>query len=549
MRVRAAAISAAVFALALIGGGSASASSVLPLTGYSHMVVDGPHGHVFVTGKSTDSAIAVMNTDGTPAGTITGETGAGGMVLSGSTLYVARCGANEIDEIDTTTLTKSGSFTAAVGGTCDLALAGGRLWYSNAAGAQALGHLVSVSVDSSHAEIDSGLNLYGMIFATTPVHPDWLVVGESGLNAPPVLLEDVSNPASVTQLGETPGVDNVNDVAATPDGSTLLLADPSDWHVSSYALPSMEKSTVYPTDAYPNSVAVSPSGGQIAGGSDSTLSTDVWVFNTGNTTSQARTDFGSAENLLPRGLAFSPDGTEVYAVTAPTSGVPTFRVTSTVSLPPGSITIKRSAGHVVFGKGVTLTAHLATSTTSRSVTIYRKTAGSTNWAVAHTGTAGAGGNLTFVVHPTRKTSYYAGWNGDATHGITKSTVVVVTVTPVVHLQTKGGYSTVAGVRRYHYTAGCGKAAHTGCPTFLAWPAPLQPGRALSFVVQSRSGTGAWRTALKGSDIVGPNGKLQLTVFYVGRGIVGLSDRIRFSVAKSDAFLAATSSWKPFRVTN
>jgi hypothetical protein len=511
-------------------------------------VVDAANGHVFVTGKSTDSAIAVMNTDGTPDTTITGETGAGGMVLSGTTLYVARCGANMIDEIDTTTLTKTGSFTATVGGTCDLALAGGRLWYSNSTDSQ-FGHLVSVSLDSSHTQIDSGLNRYQMIFATTPVHPDWLVVGESGLSSPSVVLEDVTNPASVTPIGQTPGVDNVSDLAVTPDGSTLLLVARGDYRVSSFALPSMEPSTVYPTDPYPNSVAVSPSGGKIAGGSYSTASTDVWIFNTGNTTPQAKTDFGSAETLLPRGLAFSPDGTHVYAVSSAISGAPTFRVTSTVTLPPGSITITRSVGHVVYGKGVTLTAHLATSTISRSVTIYRKTAGSTNWAVAHTGTVGAGGNLTFVVHPTRKTSYYAGWNGDATHAITKSTVVGVTVTPVVHVKTKGGYSTVAGARRYHYTAACGKAAHTGCPTFLAWSAPLQQGRALSFVVQSRSGTGAWKTALKGSDVVGPNGKLQLTVFYVGKGIVGLSDRIRFSVAKSDAFLAATSSWKPFRVTN
>jgi hypothetical protein len=544
MRFRAAAISAAVLALALIGGGSASASSVLPLTGYSHMVVDAASGHVFVTGKSTDSAIAVMNTDGTPDGTITGETGAGGMVLSGATLYVARCGANAIDEIDTTSLTKTGSFTAAVGGTCDLALAGGRLWYSTAAQ-----ELTSVSLDSSHTQIDSGIDRAGMIFATTPVHPDWLLVGQHGISSPPVILEDVTNPASVTMIGQTPGVENVNDLAVTPDGSTLLLAVAPDSHISTFALPSMEPSMVYPTDVSPNSLAVSPSGAKIAGGSYSTTSTDVWIFNTGNTTPQAKTDFGSAETLLPRGLAFSPDGAHVYAISSATSGAPTFRVLSTVTLPPGSITIKRSVGHVVYGKGVTLTAHLATSTTSRSVTIYRKTAGSTNWAVAHTGTVGAGGNITLVVHPTRRTSYYAGWNGDATHAITKSTVVGVTVTPVVHVQTKGGYSTVAGVRRYHYTAACGKAAHAGCPTFLAWSAPLQQGRALSFVVQSRSGTGAWRTALKGSDIVGRNGKLQLTVFYVGKGIVGLSDRIRFSVAKSDALLAATSSWKPFRVTN
>ena len=104
----------AMLALSLLGGASASANAAFLLTGFNDMLVDATHSHVFVTGAATDSTISVRNFDGTSAGNITGETGAGGMVLSGNTLYVARCGANEIDEIDTATLTKTGSFTAAV---------------------------------------------------------------------------------------------------------------------------------------------------------------------------------------------------------------------------------------------------------------------------------------------------------------------------------------------------------------------------------------------------------------------------------------------------
>lgn len=63
----------------------------------------------------------------------------GGMALVAGTLYVARCGSGTIDEINTATLVKTGSFGADVAGACDLAAAGGRLWY------QGTGTLKSIS--------------------------------------------------------------------------------------------------------------------------------------------------------------------------------------------------------------------------------------------------------------------------------------------------------------------------------------------------------------------------------------------------------------------
>jgi predicted regulator of Ras-like GTPase activity (Roadblock/LC7/MglB family) len=67
----------AALVLALVGSTATAAASVagttLPLAGFSHMVVDGAHGHVFLTGAAADSKIVVRNTDGTAAGTITSE--------------------------------------------------------------------------------------------------------------------------------------------------------------------------------------------------------------------------------------------------------------------------------------------------------------------------------------------------------------------------------------------------------------------------------------------------------------------------------------------
>ena len=135
------ALLAALCAAALLsatGAVGASAQTVpgtrLSLTNFGYMANDAAYGHVFITGGSSDSSIIVRNVDGSAVTTITGESGAGGMVVKDGTLYVARCGSALIDTFDTATLAKTGSIGAAsISAPCDLALAGGRLWYASTA--------------------------------------------------------------------------------------------------------------------------------------------------------------------------------------------------------------------------------------------------------------------------------------------------------------------------------------------------------------------------------------------------------------------------------
>ncbi|HEY2788897.1 MAG TPA: hypothetical protein VGI72_05535 [Gaiellales bacterium] len=547
-------LAALVLALAC-STGSASASvagTTLPLVGFSHMLVDGAHGHVFVTGAAADSKIAVENEDGTSAGVITGESGAGGMVLDGGTLYVARCGWGVIDEIDTATLTKVGSFTAAVGGTCDLAEAGGRLWYSNS-NDQQFGGLESVSLDSSHAVVDSGVSLYQMIFATTPAHPSWLIVGESDQSPTVVDVYDVTDPAAptlLTHVFDLGGGGNLQDMAVTPDGSTLVTAAGAPYELDAFALPGLTVAGVYPTDNYPNAVAVSPSGAKIAGGSMSYYDNDVFLFETGDATPTTKWDFTSQYDLLyPRGLAFSADGTRLFSVSKGAAGTAAiFHVLPTVVLPKGVATIKASAATVVDGKAATLTAHLGTASTNRTVSIYRRPVGGTRTLVK-TGVVNAAGNLSISVKPTANVAYTAVWGGDATHAATTSAAANVKVRLVMHGTTVGGYGASAGARLYHYSAACTKKAHTGCPRFTAYASPLLAGRTVTFVVQGRSAAGVWRKMLSGSYQTAANGRLGVVIFYSSRAVVGIHERIHFTIAKDSKHLGNTSPWVQFRVTS
>lgn len=547
-----------VAALALVlcaapGAASATvAGTTLPLTGFSHMVVDGAHGHVFVTGSSSDSKIVVLNEDGTAAKTITGESGAGGMVLDGGTLYVARCGWSTIDAIDTATLTKVGSFSAPVAGTCDLAEAGGRLWFSDSTDGQS-GHLQSVSLDSSHTVVDSGQNLYQMLFSTTPAHPSWLVVGEGAQSPTVVYVFDVSDPANPSQIGyqfDLGGGGNLRDLAITPDGSTLFTAAGAPYELDGFALPGLTTAGVYPTDTYPTAVAVSPNGEKVAQGLDGIYNPDVYLFDIGNSTAQAHWDFGNSSDVTyPHGLAFSTDGTRLFAVSRGSSGTAAiFHVLATVVLPKGTVTITASRTTISNGGSVTLTAHLGTSSSNRTLSIYRTPVGGTR-ALVKTAAVNASGNLSVAVRPTANVNYTAVWSGDSTHASTTSKAVRVNVRLVMHGATQGGYRTASGVRLYHYTGHCVKAPHTGCPQFAAWASPLQPGRNVNFLIQGRTASGTWKKLLSGTLRTAAGGKAGVIVYYNGRAVVGVQQRIRFSMVKDSKHLGNTSAWVRFRVTS
>src|SRR5438045_7972020 len=90
----AAAVALATLSLpASMSTASATATSVsvpVPLNGFGGMVVDGAHGHVFVSGGTGDSRVVVFDLVGNVVTTLTNEFGATAMLLDGSTLYIAQ---------------------------------------------------------------------------------------------------------------------------------------------------------------------------------------------------------------------------------------------------------------------------------------------------------------------------------------------------------------------------------------------------------------------------------------------------------------------------
>src|SRR4051794_17145086 len=368
------------------------------------MVVDHDHGHVFITGRQ-DDVIVVRNADGSDAGTITGETKAGGMLLDGSNLYVARCdGSDTIDVIDTATLTRVDSIAATVD-SCTIAEAGGRLWYGSGSAPMAL---TSVPLDGSAAETPTSVSLINPVFATTPVHPDWLVIGRGG-SAGNVSVYDVSDAAapslttSKTGLG---GSQNLGQLAITSDGNSLLMADGVITGIASFSLPDLDTAQgIYSLDAFathPLGIAVSPVGNRIAGSTTAADNDFVSVFNQGDTSPKRTTNLDDTYSLFHGGIQYSADGSSIYSVSNDGSGHVFLHVLPGLPGGPGSLTITSSAAIITVGKSATVTAHLGTASANKTVSIYRTPYGGSP-VLVRTAVAGNLGNVGVVVKPGLRT--------------------------------------------------------------------------------------------------------------------------------------------------
>jgi sugar lactone lactonase YvrE len=329
-------------------------SNATPLTGVmAAMVVDAATSHVFVSLHDV-GRIAVLDFDGNVVGSVPNEPGASGMVVVGSHLYVVAQGAASIDDIDTGTLTRTRTLAGGLTGIQDIVAAAGSLWVVTATGIGT--ELVRVSTaDGTTTAFPNPLNPFATGMASDPADPGTIVLYDVG--AEPVTLSrvDVSGAAPTPVVSATVGVDNVHNIAVSPDGSFVVPAGGAPYEFDAFGMSDLQPTgVVYGANPYPTSVAMTAAaGGLFAGGMNGISDTDVVVYHLGDSSSTIAThDFGAASQVVePGGLAFSPDGNRMFVVTgdhgfqAPTD---TFHVlaiagpppptTTTTSMPPTTVT-------------------------------------------------------------------------------------------------------------------------------------------------------------------------------------------------------------------
>ncbi|MET9934314.1 MULTISPECIES: hypothetical protein [unclassified Streptomyces] len=112
------------------------------------------------------------------------------------------------------------------------------------------------------------------------------------------------------------GVSHASDLALSPDGRTLFAVSGAPYRHLAFRLADLSVEHVYPTGTYPNAVAVAPDG-TVAAGIDNSYGPDVHLFAPGAAAPSRVVDLdpGTALGLRPHGLARSPDGSRLFALT------------------------------------------------------------------------------------------------------------------------------------------------------------------------------------------------------------------------------------------
>jgi hypothetical protein len=320
---------------------AATTSVQLPISQYSHMLVDPAHKHIFITSGTGYSTILVTNYSGQTVATITDEPGATGLALSGNgkTVYAALADGDAVSAISTSTLTQTALYSTGAGtDPTYVAYTSGRIWFGYGAAAQ--GGIGSINPSTSPATVtlnatnDPANTWYAAPMLSASQNGD-LVAGEPSQSPVQLASYDVSSgTATVLAPSQFITVDgtsasNMGAMQITPDGTDVVVASGYPYFHQILQVSNLSEIGQYPTTTYPSSVSISRNG-TVAAGTDAG-SNEVFVFAAGGSTPLKTYDFGS-NWLTTDGVAITPNGHKIFAITSagPYGADPTLNIITRV---------------------------------------------------------------------------------------------------------------------------------------------------------------------------------------------------------------------------
>lgn len=411
--------------LVVLPAGSAHADSTtsLPLTSFQQIVVDDVHHHVFLSqGSDSYNSILVTDFSGKTVTTIGGQTGVQGIALSAddSTLYAALGADHAVSAIDAATLTETTRYPLGNSNTpAELAVESGKVWVSYTDGSTGgVGAIDPAASAPAFTPQDAfGAWSAGAQLVSDPAGSGALVaVSGSDAASYDVSTDPVTVRVAPTSLSST--CENQQDAAMAPGGAEFVLACGAPYQHNRYRTSDLSSAGAYASNSYPNAVAFDAQG-DVAAGISGWYENDVYVYHAHGDTPLNTYEFGGPQlNLAGRGLAWSSDGSKLFAVLQDLdNGALSLRVLNTPTLTTAKLTLGGSAS-AVLGKTVTISGTLTLGVgalpANTKVTVVRSLAGSTSTA---TFTATTASNGTFKVTDTPKAlgsyTYKASYAGDA----------------------------------------------------------------------------------------------------------------------------------------
>lgn len=376
--------------------GSARADIItpLPIKGMYQMVVDSVHDHVFLSDRNTAS-IVVTDFSGQVVGTVHDLDSVTSLALSpdDTVLYAGLVSSQSVIAIDTTTLARTATYTLpSKESPYDVAVQSGKLWVSYADSGAGHGAIGDFDLSASPPAFETQAAMGGWVgaprLAADPSGSGVLVAWQGEFTPVPIATFNVSaEPATLLahsdELADCMNA-KISDVAVTPGGTQFLAACANgDGRFSTQTLAQLGQ---YDTAIFPNAVAVSADGtvavGVMGRGSTSPPASgpDVSIYAQDSTTPLASYDlWTSGQTLAGKGLAWSPDGSRLFAISYGATTATGLPFSFHVFYPPlaqSQLTVSGPA-HSPIGTAIPITGKitLASGEAVGTVTITRTTSG------------------------------------------------------------------------------------------------------------------------------------------------------------------------------
>jgi hypothetical protein len=284
--------------------------------GFGAMVIDPILRQVWVSQPQANS-LAVFDYFGIRLRTVSNQTSASSMVIHGRDLYVALPGAGRIERIDFDTGRDMGAVVTGLSSPRALAYVGGRVWTNTYLSPRDV--LTSVDPSTGGVHTYSTFGYDGLTLAASAPNANVLVAASSAVSPATIQTIDVSSsaPRLLATIAQ-PDTGQVRDLAVTPDGTRVVPATGCPYAFEELTTSTLtDDGVVYGGDVYPSAVAI---GGSLiaTGTSDGYTRPDIRVYRLGSSKPIFSADTAPAlgvSDVLSRGLALSPDGSLLFAVT------------------------------------------------------------------------------------------------------------------------------------------------------------------------------------------------------------------------------------------
>lgn len=450
------------------GSASADTAASLSITSFYQIVADPAHGHLFIS-PGSGSDIIVTDLTGQQVAAIGSQDGVLGIALSpdGTTLYAALTADDAVSAIDTSTLQETASYSIGSGNTPrDVAVQSGKVWVSydtGVVGQAAIGDIdLSATTPAFGTQANMGAWYSAPALAADPQDTSGVVVAvQPGIAPAEVTSYDVSvEPATVRATSSLCAFEY--DLAVVPGGSKFILpCSPSAAaNIYSTADLSIGPQGSYAATSSADAVAIAANGDVAVGTSDGQDGNpDAYVYQPDGTLLNSFSLNSSGNTLRPRGLSWSADESQLYAVLQSPSNAYYLQVIDNPTLTRSLLSLTAPSS-IYVTHSVTLTGELALSAggnlpAGTPITITRSVTGGTSASFKVFTAADGGFSLTDKPPAAGQYTYTASYAGSST---TAASAAPATVT-VKRLPTSLSVSTDHAI--YNYDATIHVTAHLG----------------------------------------------------------------------------------------